>query len=248
MERDKTKGFVLGALTVILFSSIAGTVFAAGKLTTIQVVMGGIKLYVDGKLVIPTDATGRVVEPFIYDGTTYLPLRALSNALTNNEKPVKWDGETNTIYIGKVPVAAQTNIAELEPYETNSGVLTGEKAIFQILDKEIAPFNRFYPNSCYGPYISCIVNPAYYTYMLHSQYRSLHGEFVIPYTTLGSTESGYVQFYNVNRYGEETLIAEYRAKAGDDPIKVEVNLQGIEILKIKMLGGAFYNVTLAGME
>lgn len=38
--------------------------------------------------------------PFVYNGTTYVPLRYVAEALG---KPVKWDGATGTIYIGKSP-------------------------------------------------------------------------------------------------------------------------------------------------
>jgi hypothetical protein len=149
---DKMKGFAMGELTVTLFGSLVGTAFASGKLTSINVVQGGIKLFVDGKFVIPTDDSGKVVEPFIYDGTTYLPLRALSNALTNNQKPVKWDGASSSVYIGQAPTASQTEISDVEPYERRGSVLkAGDEGLtFSLLDKKIAPFNRL--SSGYSEY------------------------------------------------------------------------------------------------
>lgn len=248
-NRDKFKGFVMGATTAALIAALAGTALGAGKLTTINVVQGGIKLFVDGKLVKPTDADGKVVEPFIYDGTTYLPLRALSNALTNNQKPVKWDGDTSSIYVGQAPVAAQTDIAELEPYEVNSGrVFTGSDASFKVLDKTITPFNRLQADGRY-------------TYMLHSNYSHIDGQLVVPYTNLGNDYKGGVSFFNVDKKGNETLIKEFRTVAGDDPVPVSVDVRGVEILKIRTFNlttngdkdysttnGTFYNVTLAGIE
>ncbi len=59
-----------------------------------------IKLIVDDYEVIPKDANGNIVEPFIIDGTTYLPVRALANALGEN---VAWDAATSTVYIGERP-------------------------------------------------------------------------------------------------------------------------------------------------
>jgi hypothetical protein len=82
---ERFKGFLIGVCAIGLLLSI-GTVYAEGKLTTIKIVQCGLKFFVDGKLIKPTDRDGKVVEPFIYDGTIYLPLRALSNALTNYEK------------------------------------------------------------------------------------------------------------------------------------------------------------------
>jgi hypothetical protein len=65
---------------------------------TIDIYYRDIKIYVDGDLIIPKNALGVVVEPFIHDGTTYLPVRAVSEALG---KTVEWDGVTNSVYIGE---------------------------------------------------------------------------------------------------------------------------------------------------
>jgi len=73
-------------------------VFAQSLSKTIDILYKDIKIYVDGNLIIPKDAAGRIVEPFIYEGTTYLPVRAISEALG---KTVEWDGTTNSVYIGE---------------------------------------------------------------------------------------------------------------------------------------------------
>ena len=57
-----------------------------------------MKLTVEGVPYTPTDLAGRVVEPFIIDGVTYLPLRAVANALG---VAVDWDGSTNTVLLGE---------------------------------------------------------------------------------------------------------------------------------------------------
>jgi hypothetical protein len=60
----------------------------AETLQTIEVAFGRVKLVVDG---VPVDN-----ETLLYDGTTYVPLKAVSELLG---KRVDWDGETNTAYI-----------------------------------------------------------------------------------------------------------------------------------------------------
>jgi hypothetical protein len=239
MKKDTVKGFILGVCTFALFVSV-GTAFASGKLTNINVFQGGIKLFVDGKLTVPTDSDGKVVEPFIYDGTTYLPLRALSNALTNNQKPVSWDSNTLSIYVGQALAAAQTDIGELTPYEQNGFVLKGDKAAFSILDKTITPFNNLTSGSL--------------TYMLNSNYSQINGNLIIPYKTIGNSGTAKLSFYNVNKKGKETLIKEFSTGIGDDTVSVSVDVRGVEILKIvqdnRNIPGSssFYNVTLAGIQ
>ena len=53
-----------------------------------------IKITLDGEEITPTDVNGKSTEPFIIDGTVYLPLRAVSEALGLD---VEWDGEANTV-------------------------------------------------------------------------------------------------------------------------------------------------------
>lgn len=67
---------------------------------TIEVDYLDIKLVVNGKEVTPKDVNGNVVEPFAYQGTTYLPVRAVGEALG---KTVRWDGETKTVHLGELP-------------------------------------------------------------------------------------------------------------------------------------------------
>lgn len=69
---------------------------------TIEVDYLDIKLVVNGKEVTPKDVNGNVVEPFAYQGTTYLPVRAVGEALG---KTVRWDGETKTVHLGELPQA-----------------------------------------------------------------------------------------------------------------------------------------------
>lgn len=254
---EKFKGFLLGSCIVGLLFSF-GTAYADGKLTTIKVVQGGIKLFVDGKLVKPTDSDGKVVEPFIYDGTTYLPLRALSNALTNYEKEVSWNAKTSSIYVGQSPVASQTDFSELQPYNSSSSiVVTGSEAKFNILDKTVTPFNL-------------VKGGMDQIFILQSNYSSLDGQFIVPYSTLGTGNIGVVRFFSVDKKGNESEIASFKTEAGNDAVQVHADLRGVEILKVQtyseeryespaFLGergtrwkdsrdGVLYNVVLAGVK
>ena len=86
------------SIAVLCIMLVTVTAYAAGYTTkTISVTYKDIKLVVDGVQVTPKDANGATVEPFIYNGTTYLPIRAIGNALG---KQVQWDGNTNTAYLG----------------------------------------------------------------------------------------------------------------------------------------------------
>ena len=53
-----------------------------------------IQLCIDGVTITPTNVAGKSVEPFILDGSTYLPVRAVADALGLD---VDWNGSTSTV-------------------------------------------------------------------------------------------------------------------------------------------------------
>lgn len=90
------KRLLLGLLCGILTISLAVSVFAAPIERTLTAIYSNIKIIINGEGIIPKDADGNIVEPFVVNGTTYLPLRAVAEALGMN---VEWDSATNTIKI-----------------------------------------------------------------------------------------------------------------------------------------------------
>ncbi len=134
-NKDKIKGFVSGLCVALVISS--GTVFADSLSKTVTAVYNNIKIVIDGKEITPKDANGNTVEPFIIDGTTYLPVRAVSEALG---KEVDWDGTSNTVYIGKKPEKEifSVEMSTLEPFSdkellsVNSNSVSGGMVNFYV--------------------------------------------------------------------------------------------------------------------
>lgn len=58
----------------------------------------GAKLVINGKECIPKDANGNVKDIYVVNGTTYVPVRAVSEALN---LPITWSSATNSVFIGK---------------------------------------------------------------------------------------------------------------------------------------------------
>lgn len=92
----RNKRFIAGALVVLMVISFAGTVSASFGKRTVELNYRDIKITLNGEEVEPKDSEGKVVEPFIIDGTTYLPVRAVADALGLN---VDWDGKTSTVIL-----------------------------------------------------------------------------------------------------------------------------------------------------
>ena len=71
--REKIKGFVLGALVTSLVTGLGFAAVAAyQKQETLY--YNDIKITLDGEEITPRDGAGNVVDPFIIEGTTYLPV------------------------------------------------------------------------------------------------------------------------------------------------------------------------------
>ena len=86
------------ALSLVLVLSIGfsvGAIASNGKKTA-SLYYRDIKITLDGKELVPKDADGNYVEPFIIDGTTYLPVRGISNVLGLD---VDWDGASGTVIL-----------------------------------------------------------------------------------------------------------------------------------------------------
>ena len=96
----KFKRFLRMALCLLLCAVFfTGGVFAAGKLQKRKItVYSGVDIYVDDARLDARDANGNPVEVFIYNGTTYLPVRAVGEAVG---KAVQWESKTSSVYIGQ---------------------------------------------------------------------------------------------------------------------------------------------------
>lgn len=79
------KGFVLGAIITTMLMS---TVFGAQVKKTIDVIFNSVNITLNGEKAH--------TDNFLYEGTTYVPLRAISEMF---DKEVGWDGDTHTASI-----------------------------------------------------------------------------------------------------------------------------------------------------
>lgn len=105
------KFFRKALLTCIILALFTVAINAQSIITSIDVYYNVAKsIIIDG-----VDRTPTEKKPFIYQGTTYVPLRYISEALN---KPVDWDGKTGTIYIGTKPNEV-VYLTDINPYNIN---------------------------------------------------------------------------------------------------------------------------------
>lgn len=128
----KTRDFLAGMLAMALIVTMVAPAGAALVSKTIQV-FTGLEIYVDGVKMNPTDANGKPVETFAYNGTTYVPLRAVSQSLGKN---VKYDSATKRVYIGEVPGEKQYLLNVCPPYEKDGANLYPLPKTFEMMGKK----------------------------------------------------------------------------------------------------------------
>lgn len=105
------KTFITLAIALAL---VCGMVIGANAADTLKEISAylnyGITIKYNGEVQNLTDAGGNRVYPITYNGTTYLPVRAVSNMLGIG---VDWDGATQTVLLGK----AESTVNLMETYK-----------------------------------------------------------------------------------------------------------------------------------
>lgn len=110
MKFQRMKDVCLGATVAALVMGAAPAAYAKVANMDIPVMFSNIKIVVDGKE-LKTDK-----EPFIYEGTTYLPVRAVGEAVGKN---VTWDDASKAVMLGETE-QKETEKEPEQPEETAS--------------------------------------------------------------------------------------------------------------------------------
>ncbi len=96
----KKKGILI-LVAVMLFAFTAGVVAAPAVQQVTATLATDFKFTLDGKTWAPKDVDGSDMYPLVYEGRTYLPVRAIGEALGIK---VDWDKDTRTVILGEAAV------------------------------------------------------------------------------------------------------------------------------------------------
>lgn len=218
-NRHNARSFLLGALTALLVVSLAAPALAAaGRMIE---VFTGVKIYIDDVELHPANANGNPVDVFVYNGTTYLPVRAVSEALG---KVVQWDGKTRSVYIGKH--SSDTPAAYLSQIDYFSSSGSGSWNLGAITKDNLGNDHSYSMECSNG-------NETNITYKLNGQYTRL--------TAL------YYQKYDYRSYdtddsimlvisGDGRELWHGFAGGGINPVNVDIDITGVLELKIEYPG------------
>lgn len=210
MKRPNKLGwFLAGVVVAVMVSQIASPTLAALASKTIEVYTG-VTVYVDDQFILPTDANGHPVDVFVYNGTTYLPVRAIGNALG---KPVHWDDKTNSVYVGLRPTLSirdlpTSNLSHF--WETYNG-------------KDNLGQERLGAVDFQSDFYVCEN-----AYDINGQYSTISGTLFQKYEKRRATSEPSTLWI----YGDGVLLFQSDMKGGMDPVDFSVSLAGVQKLYI----------------
>ena len=208
---QKAAWFLCGVVTAALAASLVSPALAALTAKTIQV-YSGVTIYVDDVKLNPTDVNGKAVEVFAYNGTTYLPVRAVSQAVG---KPVQWDPATSSVYLGSH--TGQSPAVWLQDLSYFTGedleVQSSEKDNLGTVRQDVIRGNVRWNN----------------TYLLNGQYSAISGTLFQRYANRSDTE----EVTTLKIYGDGSLLYSAKMAGGIAPIDFHVDLTGVLDLRVE---------------
>ena len=226
----QTKGFITGFIVCALFSVLIMNVFAAPIEKVITATYNNIKIYVDGNKIDPKDANGNAVEPFIYNGTTYLPVRAIGTAFG---KSVEWDGANQSVYIGKNPNSDTPSLwlddMDYFNFQVSSTVAGYKWRVWNSANDKDSTGNT-HEHGIYYTIPSHSYNGWQYTeYLLNAKYTKFKGEFSLTYVSRSCATTTKLEIY-----GDGKLLYEAITIGGILPQKFDIDVTGVIKLRIHL--------------
>ena len=189
---------------ILMFVLFLTTSYAANTYRKTIIVTSGVNVEFNNEAIDMTDANGKAVEAFIYNGTTYVPIRAVSNAFGAD---IGYDRNTQTISVYddfteiliaayKLDCTISVCMTELEVYRAainNNAFWTApaekskEAQAFIDRDTEMLKTLSEY-NGCY--------------HLLSEQLLPTYNEFIKSYQ---QAVKSYAVMYNQRNYSDEKL-------------------------------------------
>lgn len=213
--KDKVKGLIIG---LTMGSMITGATVFASNSAKIEVIYDNLKYMVDGIQKVPSTGQG-----FIYQGTTYVPLRFAAEA---TGKEITWDGKNKTIWIGQ----KEDSFSYLSDitYARMDGKSTNYLDMNQNYDRNKITIAGTQFQKGINTYLDAFGQTLSVDYNLNGKYKKFTGFLGIDDTTKNYSKSVTITFM-----GDDKEIIHFSVKGGDTPLPVNIDLSGV--LKLRIL-------------
>ncbi|MDR2166544.1 MAG: hypothetical protein LBE35_01675 [Clostridiales bacterium] len=214
-SKERAKFFVMGVLFTIVLS--IGVVATANTLT--REITYGIRVNLNGQLLrFATDS-----QPFVMEGRTFLPVRALAEILG---LPVDFDPVTNTAYLGNRFARQRLPLTLIVPAH-DSGRVGSNSTQVRTLDSANMGGSQFSNVMTYAQ-IGGNTSPTtvFSLHNLDGQYKMLTGH-------IGRVDGSSMRNATFNVIGDGVLLQTHDLRSGDLPTEISVFVEGVRLLRIE---------------
>ncbi|HPF43362.1 MAG TPA: stalk domain-containing protein [Syntrophomonadaceae bacterium] len=246
MRKYYKVGYFFAGMAVMALLSTSILPAAADMIQKQINIYTGVKVYVNQSKLSSVDSNGNRVEAFIYNGTTYLPVRAVAEAV---DKKITWDGETNSVYIGLPPEAKKFYLGDMDIYhEQVKGNLTGDLSwglikpgsmIYNIRDNTGITHDTGLVINGYMGY-----GWGYRVYTLDQNYARLTGKIALSFDDQLTKEPAIIKIYG----DDKLLYTSPEIVNGVFPQEFDINIAGVKQIKIETDGKFNSEIILSGLE
>jgi len=209
-------------LASVLLGSVG--VYASSQLRKIEAYYNVKDIVINRVSKMPTE------QPFTYNGSTYVPLRYISEALGEN---VAWEASSQTVYIGqRDPNEAYYLEKDVKNMRTGEGDYLGAVNKNILLDVYHTNYNTMLNN----------VGESFNTFLNFNGHRShdqlieypLNGQFKRFKARVGISidTKSVVSTATIKIYGDQSLIKEFNLSPGSFPEDVDIDLTNYNKLTI----------------
>ena len=205
---QKGKYLILGMVIAVVVGQLTVPALAAltGKTITAYT---GINVYMDDVRLAMTDVNGNAVEAFAYNGTTYLPVRAVANAF---DTAISWDGLSQSVYIGRH--SSDRPALYLQDLDWFTG-----------WDVSVVPSAM---DNLGNTRLSVIRNGMDNVYKINGKYSKIDGYFFQEYDYRNNPVKS-----TFSIYGDGRVLYSAEMAGGMEPVYFNVDLRGVLELRVK---------------
>ena len=214
LNKEKFKGIVIG---FVLCAALSAGILAVGAQTISGQLTYGVRVMLNNELMSFEESS----RPFVMGGRTFLPLRALAEAVGLN---VEFDSHTNTVFLGertisRVPLRTAAPFFERSPNTDNNVVFRAEAAMNGVTYNDVLRF----------------AHASYRTRGINASTHELNGKFIVLSGTFGREDSSERTEATVKFYGDGVVLQTYEFTAADQPKEIEISVRDVQKLRIEVL-------------
>ena len=218
MNKERLKGVVMG---FILCTMLSATVMVVANTNTVtREITLGVRVNLNGQLM----HFEYEMRPFVMDGRTFLPVRAISEAL---DIPVDFNPGTNTIYLGNRFAGQRQPLNQAAPYFDKTPT-SGPRNANSIWHSDSATMGGMVFTNVLN-FRSGYTLSGRTTFSLHNlnrQYRVFTGY-------IGRVDGSNMRDVTVNIIGDGRLLQSIDLRATDMPVPFSAFVEGVQQLRIE---------------